>query len=154
MKNLTDLPVRIGKVFGACSDEIIEQSLLPLIYLFTKQRLGESRAQKLFNRLGSKSYASETDARLLILGYLIDGQRNKEAFLRRRVAYNKTLPRSEQRGAGGTDVDALRTYLNTALRNNSDFLARPEIAMLVNGGPDFAEKISAVMLEDISEKTS
>jgi hypothetical protein len=128
----------LGQIFCALEDDEIETSLLPVVYTMTYLRLGVPHAQKIFRRLGSPKYAINDAAINLILDYLLNGQRNKSAYLRERVACNKTLPPSEPHGAGGTDVVRLRRFLDRALETHRSYLASPFIAPLV-GNPDFAE---------------
>jgi hypothetical protein len=146
---MTDLTGPISRLFGACSEDETEKVLLPVIYQFTKMRLGQERAQKLFTKLGSKTWAIEDNSGTLVLGYLLDGQRNKAAFLRERVAYNKTLPRSQRRGAGSTDVGRLRRYLDKQLKKYRDV---PLFAFLKKGGPDLADGITKEARDNFPRK--
>ena len=82
--------------------------------------------------------AIELRAKELVIDYFFWGQRNKEAFLRKRVERNKNLPRSEQRGPGGTSIPTLRSYLNKALKKYDDM---PICASLKKAGPDHAEEM-------------
>jgi hypothetical protein len=158
--NISDFLRSTARTFGALSDDEIENALLPTIYEFAHQRLGERRAQRVFRKLGSRKYAIDNAATTLLFGYILEGQRNKSEFLRKRAAYNKTLPPSQQRGAGSADVDSLRRYLDRALKEHRAFLARPDIALMY-GNPDFADEVmqAAKRYKDqrmgqISEKTS
>jgi hypothetical protein len=101
---VTDALNLLARAFGELSNDEIEGGLLPLVYEFASQRLGEEQAQTIFRKLGSRKYAIDNATTLLLTNYVMMGQRNKSEFLRRRVAYNKTLPPSQQRGAGSTDV--------------------------------------------------
>jgi hypothetical protein len=128
----------IFAALDACSDDEIERLLLPAIFACVCGRLGDGRAKRTFSKLGADTHTIELRAKELVIDYFFWGQRNKEAFLRKRVERNKNLPRSEQRGPGGTSIPTLRSYLHEALKKYDDM---PICASLKKAGPDHAEEM-------------
>jgi hypothetical protein len=111
-----DLHPRLLEILGELDDDEVRVYLLPDIRAFVARRLGEQQTQKIFLELGSRRYAADQANSSLLMNYLMTEPENKAEFLRARVAYNKTLPRAQRRGAGGTSVSALRHHLDAALR--------------------------------------
>jgi len=71
MKDVKDVLRTMEIAIRQCSNAEIEERLIPHIFDKASQRLGTGRAQQIFGKLSSDTYANDLAVRRLVVAYLL-----------------------------------------------------------------------------------